>query len=220
MFDQLSTEVRQLLLTISDKMLEKSKQQRLEAFRSLNADASKQGIVFIGDSITEHFPLSEMLQSKDMIYNRGIAGFTASELLKHLQVMLYDLEPRKVFLMIGTNDMGKGADPDSIAIRIEKICEEIQKKLPQAELLIESVYPVNEQAAAAPFGIEARSNDKIIALNERIKDICARKQLTYIAVFPQLIDENGKLDESFTTDGLHLNIRGYGAVRQSISAFL
>ncbi|MFF2482075.1 GDSL-type esterase/lipase family protein [Paenibacillus sp. NPDC058071] len=220
MFDQLSTEAKQALLTISSRMLEKSKKNRLDAFSCLNTSSAKQGIVFIGDSITEQFPMSEMLQSNLVIYNRGIGGFTTSELLQNLQVMLYDLEPSKVFLMIGTNDLGRGSKPEQIALQIEKICAEIQEKLPQAELLVESVYPVNEQAAVSPLGIEGRSNEQIIVINERIQEICTRMKLTYIPVYAKLINEDGALEESFTTDGLHLNVRGYEIVRQALSPFI
>jgi len=220
MIEQLSPEVRGLLRAISDKLLAKSKKDRLEGFIRLNPSAKKHSTVCIGDSITEQFPIAEMLSSSVPIYNRGIGGFTTSELLENLQVVLYDLEPRKVFLMIGTNDMGKGSEPEQIALQIEKNCEQIQERLPQAELFVESVYPVNERAAVSPFGLDGRSNEKIMALNERIQDICARKQLTYIPVYPQLIDENGALKTTFTTDGLHLNVQGYEAVSQTLAAYL
>ncbi|GGH35125.1 hypothetical protein [Paenibacillus segetis] len=45
-------------------MFEATQRQRLSTFTQLNKSAKKGGIVFVGDSITEGFPIHEMLQQQ------------------------------------------------------------------------------------------------------------------------------------------------------------
>lgn len=40
-----------------------------------------------------------------VIYNRGIGGFTIPELYSVRDVCIFDLSPEKIFINIGTNDI-------------------------------------------------------------------------------------------------------------------
>ena len=54
------------------------------------------------------FPICEIAGSRgvdDIICNRGISGLNTDEFLQHIHPLLLDLQPSKVFINIGTNDM-------------------------------------------------------------------------------------------------------------------
>lgn len=175
--------------------------------------------MFAGDSITEGYPLSELFPSEIVIYNRGISAITSSALLKHLKTQVLELAPRKLFLLIGTNDLGKGIPISRTARNIEKICRETSEYLPEVSIYVLSVYPVNETSAYIDL-IGKRRNKDIIDLNRAIKDAIADiKACRYIDLFDHLLVGNN-LKENYTYDGLHLSIEGYKAVSERLIGFL
>ena len=85
---------------------------KVRNFRELNACARKGEIVFVGSSLCEFFPICELLQNVEpriRVYNRGIAGDVTEGLLARMEESVFALEPRKVFINIGTNGTDMGA---------------------------------------------------------------------------------------------------------------
>ncbi|WP_261305056.1 GDSL-type esterase/lipase family protein [Paenibacillus andongensis] len=210
----LPQELQTVLKEIALLHVEFSKKNRLDSFGKLNLLAKKNGIVFVGDSITEGFPLYEMYQGSKPIYNRGISGYTSLELLENLQEMVCDLEPSTVVLLIGTNDLGIGNKPEEIIQRIEQICSDIKGKLPYACILVQSIYPIRntEHHKVASFFESDRNNEEIRRLNAMIYEMSNQLGLKYIDLYSKLGDKDGSLKINFTTDGLHLSIEGYEMV--------
>ena len=114
----------------------------------LNRLAKKGQILFVGSSLMEQFPVNELLMSRGIfktIYNRGIGSFTTAQMLESMEEMVFGLEPSRIFINIGTNDI---ADP---GYRLEKLIENyreilrrIREGLPEAETNVLAFYPVNE----------------------------------------------------------------------------
>jgi hypothetical protein len=176
---------------IGKGFMELMQKERLASYKELNKRAQKGGVVFVGDSITEGFPIHEILQCNKPMYNRGISGDTTTGVLDKLKDEVFDLMPRKVFLVIGTNDLGNGEQPAEIVGRIEDICRSIKEKVPKVELFVESIYPVNENefVNATPVpAVGLRSNKAIQLTNNGIRDIAANLNLTYIDLYSKLVD--------------------------------
>jgi lysophospholipase L1-like esterase len=208
---------------IAQAFSEFTHKHRLASFTELNKFAQKGGVVFVGDSITEGFPIHEMLEYDKPMYNRGISGDTTSGVLIKLKDEIFELEPTKVFLLIGTNDLGQGKEPDEIVRRIEEICLYIKKSLPEVELYIESIYPVNrsEFVNLLPIPIVGiRTNDAIQLMNNAIREIAAKNNLTFIDFYSKLIDDAGQLRKDYSYDGLHLSIKGYEIVKEELQKYL
>ena len=57
----------------------------------------------------EQFPINELLMTagmKQIVYtNRSIGGITTDDMLNHLDTQIFDVEPSKIFINIGTNDI-------------------------------------------------------------------------------------------------------------------
>ena len=178
------------------------------AFAELNKKARPGGIVFAGDSITEAFPIHELLRDGPPMYNRGIGGITSGILLEYIDEQILQLKPAKVFLLIGTNDIGTYVPIEDAAGRIGQICSRVAAALPDCKIYVESVYPVN--VAVAPSNVGARTNELITRLNALIRrEIENIRGAAYIDVYPGLADGNGDLAAPYTDDGLHLNLAGY-----------
>ncbi len=190
--------------------IEKSKPQtyeeKVEAFAEENPTLEQGQIVFIGDSMTARYKLGRHYKDLGLeVYNRGISGDTAAWLQTRLEASLLDLAPSKIVLMIGTNDVNYGRSAQEIATDYENILRWMRQNLPEAEIWCVSIIPQNtdhsEQAA--------QNNAQIREANEKIKALACSYGLEYVDLYSLLVDENGLLNGAYSTDGLHLNRRGY-----------
>ena len=77
---------------------------RVMRFRYLNGFVKPGQILFAGSSLMEQFPIQEFVADFDLpltIYNRGVGGFTTSEMLACMQDCVYALRPAYIFINIG-----------------------------------------------------------------------------------------------------------------------
>lgn len=206
---------------IAHNWLDNHYKERVSYFEELNKGLKPGSIVFLGDSITEHFLVSEIFPDYYTV-NRGISGDTTEGVLNRMQESVYDLRPSKIFLMIGTNDLGKKKKINVIINRIETIIMNIKKNLPDTEIFLESVYPVrrewSKQISRKMVG--ARNNEDIRMINEGIKIIAHKYNVTYIDIYSLLKDENEEIKLEYTKEGLHLTPMGYRVVANEIKKYL
>jgi GDSL family lipase/acylhydrolase len=190
-------------------------------YRDLNQLAVKEpAIIFIGDSIVEYFPLHELLQSPKTLVNRGIRGYKTDLLLENLDAHLFGQALDKVFLLIGTNDIGREMDQAETLDNLEAVIQEISRDYPLAQIQLLSVLPVNEQEQYKGT-VYIRTNEKIQALNRAYQELAqAYYQVSYVDVYSSLLDEVGQLAEAYTTDGLHLSVAGYRILAQALQETL
>lgn len=191
--------------------------QLWEKYDALNQLVKQTNIVFAGDSITEYFPIHEMLTSDLPLYNRGVHGINSLQLLEHLNTQVLDLLPSKVVLLIGVNDL-KTRQPEEVRETIETIIATIQQKLPETQIILLSVFPMNESPRFVRTPSH-RNNDSINRLNALLSDLSG-DGVTYLNLHDALCDESGELPLNRTVDGLHLNVDGYRVVSEILSAYL
>lgn len=153
------------------------------------------GIVFLGDSITDYVNFDEYLPSYKII-NMGIAGDTTSGVLRRLGDVI-SLEPRKLFLLIGTNDIGDGIETAPIVRNIRKILERIQTRSSATKIYLQAVFPVRLT--------DPRINADIRALNTSLEALAGALHCTFIDLYPLLLGDDAELAEEYTVDGLHLS---------------
>lgn len=175
--------------------------------------------LFLGDSITDYYPLGEYYDNLPVV-NSGIAGNKTTDILSDMQTRVYQYNPTKVFLLIGTNDLDSNAEDivDTTFNNIKEIVREIKEKRSDATIYVESVYPVNSTIENSSAG--NRTNKKIRNLNKKISSYCDGEVCNYINLFDDLIDEEGNLKQDYTEDGLHLNTLGYVVVTRELLPYL
>lgn len=192
---------------------------KMDNFSELNSGAKQKQIVFVGDSITESFPLDELLESSKKIYKRGISGIQAKLVLENFDKIIGGLNPSEVFLLLGTNDLGSGQSPEQVANTIAQICQKLKAENSEVIIHLISIYPVCE-GLTDMVGI--RNNADIQATNLLLKEFSQTTAgVTYHNLFSSLLDISRKqLDKSYTNDGLHPNIKGYRVVSEQLTALL
>ena len=183
--------------------------QKCAAFALENRNYSKGQIVFIGDSITDGYPLDSFYGDLPLkTYNRGIGGDRTSGVYRRLQVSLFDLAPTKVVMLIGINDINSGLTNDEIMVNYADIVKEIKTNLPAVDLTVISVLPMCQKVEA--WGIDvAKAAAQIKDLNLRIKALAEEKGVRFVDHYPHYSDGNDRMIEAYSDDGLHPNLTGY-----------
>lgn len=159
-------------------------------------------IVFLGDSITERCEWNELF-SNSKIIQRGISGDITEGVLNRLQEIT-KRKPRKLFLMIGVNDLRRNISADSILINYNSILNKIKSESPSTKIIIQSVLPVNNNVKEAKT-----TSAKVKVLNAKLEKLARDFNLEYVNLFPAFVNANGDLNEELTSDGLHINGKGY-----------
>lgn len=213
---------------IQEQMI-RDQQDRLERYRILNRNVRKGEILFTGSSLMEQFPINELLMTNGMdqvIYNRGIGGFTTTDMLQYMEEMVFGTEPSRIFINIGTNDIGK---PDyqleALMGRYEEIIFRIQERLPDVEINMMAYYPVNEidklpDGEWAKTMFATRTNENIAVANTAVEKLAEKMGCRFINVNQGLTDERGKLKKEFTIEGIHMYANGYQVVLDNLKQYL
>ncbi|OLN24494.1 Beta-lactamase (Cephalosporinase) [Desulfovibrio sp. DV] len=151
--------------------------------------------VFLGGSQTAGW--KHMGMFKDVV-NKAAVSNTTAKILKSLGPVVGQ-KPEKVFILEGINEL---YSPNAaILARYREILLRINKGSPKTMIFVQSVLPVVNRPDL--------SNEKIIELNSGLKALCAEMQnCVYIDLFSHFA-VNGALNESLTTDGVHLRPDGY-----------
>lgn len=164
---------------------------------------SSRDIVMLGDSITDRCLWDELLGNPH-VRNRGISADRAEWMHDRLDPIVGG-HPKKLFLMIGVNDLGAGREPEEVVENIRKIVGRFENESPRTKIYIQSILPYN--SIIREKGVKVNPN--IHRANELLIEMCAQKGLEYIDIHSRLEDEQGNLDARYTVDGLHLNGPGY-----------
>lgn len=129
-------------------------------YRHLNhISVVEPNILFIGDSIVEYYPLQELFGTSKTIVNRGIRGYQTGLLLENLDAHLYGGAVDKIFLLIGTNDIGKDVPVNEALNNLEAIIQSVARDYPLTEIKLLSILPVNEREEYQQ-AVYIRSNEK------------------------------------------------------------
>lgn len=204
-----------IILQARRSMLHQMQNERLEQFKGLNGLSQPNGIVFAGDSLTEFFPVHELLTIDQPVYNRGIRGFRVEQLLENSHTQIIDLLPEKLVVLIGTNNIGRDTTPQ-IVEGIRQLVEHVQKQLPSTQIYLQSIYPVNESDVfQARLG--ERTNHQVRQVNAKIQSIAG---VHYIDMFKELVDNTGNLKANYTIDGIHLSVEGYKVVAKVLQQLI
>lgn len=165
--------------------------------------------VFLGDSITDFYPLEEFYDNVPVV-NSGVAGYKTTDILSRIDSMVTIYNPTKVFLLIGTNDVPVSSE-DEIVDHIKQIIEEIHEKRPKAKVYLESILPVNrsDDEKIDHGMVGERENDKIQSINKKLEQYAEEEEITFINLYDEFVNSDNEMTLKYTTEGLHLSSLGY-----------
>ncbi len=186
----------------------------LARYREANAalkapEPGEDRVVFFGDSITDAWHLNEYFPGKPYA-NRGIGGQTTPQMLVRFRADVIELHPEVVVILAGTNDIAGNTGPMSLE-QIEANYASLADlaHAHDIKLIYSSVLPVHEYTEAAEEMFTQRPPEKIVALNQWLKDYCVNAGCLYLDYFSAMVDDKGHMKKELADDGLHPNPAGY-----------
>jgi len=182
--------------------IQKNYQRKIKLFEKIEPPKD---VVLVGDSMVAY--LNPSLYNLLDITLQGIAGDTTKGVKERLN-LIYRLNPKKVILSIGSNDLViLNETPKKVAENILSLAYEIEKET-HAKVYVLSMTPViRDHDISNPLYISTRTNEMLEEINNMLSQTLNHD--VFIDLYHDLIDENDNLNPSFSTDGIHLNQKGY-----------
>ena len=169
---------------------------RVSIFREFSPDVD---VVMIGDSITQFGLWSEFFPDKK-IANRGIARNRSSDVKRRLDTII-STTPETAFLMIGINDLIKGVPVYEVENNIISIVNQL--KLRGITVVVQSTLECSRKKCVDEI------NNDVKRLNTGIQKLLDNS-VEFIDLNNFMSGGDG-LKRGYTTDGIHLNGKGYRA---------
>ena len=189
---------------------------RYDSFKVL--ETNNESIVFIGNSITDMHCWPEAFKTSTGEYlpivNRGNSGTYSTEQSDNLESYING-QPKKVFMMIGTNDIatrGLNFTGEQVLQQIKSMVERIQKRSPETSIYMYCILK-------SDYGYRVEST--WLHANELIKEYVEKAnsdKLKYVDIYDELacVADGGV----WSYDKLHLTAAAYEIWCRSICKYL
>lgn len=180
--------------------------------------------LFIGDSRIEGLYDFGGLEGADFCYKQGITSFTImQEVLQrgdnypgNLRETLEEKEYKKVYIMLGINELGKGFCYE-YAEQMNQLIQYVHEYQDNAVVIVLGIMYVTDEYSQAE---DVYNNDNINARNSLVAQYIDGRDTMYLDVNPAVQVKNtdkktGKttgysLNPEYTNDGIHLTAEHYG----------
>ena len=188
---------------------------RYDSFKILNVTSDN--ILFIGNSITDMHCWPEVFKTSTGEYlpivNRGNSGTYSTEQSNNLESYING-KPKKVFMMIGTNDIatsgGLNFSPEQVLAYVKSMVARIHARSPQTKVYLYSI--LNNKTGNRVEATWLKANQLTKAYAE------ATDKVTYIDLYDKLTNvANGG---QWSYDNLHLTAGAYQVWAKEICKYL
>ncbi len=157
---------------------------------------------FIGDSFTNGLEGYTRLKQQSVFLDE--VGLTVSKAEARLNE-LSQTTPKRVFLLLGINDMGYGYSPEEFAAQYQQLLTKLQTNWPHAKIYAQAIFHVT---ASHELLDTCRSNTAIAAYNAALAQVCRQSGFAFLDIASAFCDQAGVMREAESPDGLHLEYSG------------
>lgn len=166
--------------------------------------------VFIGDSRTVGLSEYAELENTTFYASTGLTVYKlfdakiipveGSRQKLSVEEALSQKQFKKIYLMIGINEMGTGT-VDSFMEKYREAVVHLQELQPDAVIYLQAIMRVTEERSDKGDYI---NNEGIDARNAEIAKLADNQRVFYLDVNPLVCDETGGMVKGYTFDGVHL----------------
>lgn len=197
---------------------------KTQNYEVLSVQSPLEATVFLGDSITELCPVEDLYSSYTKetgipVMNRGISAETTKTMLERIEKTVLVMKPKNLIMLMGINDISQKVENSQIVENIQQMITLTKQKSPRTHIILQAVYPINKsdrESLYEKLQLRDRDNQTIITLNQMLKELADKENITFLDVTPYLVNDSGELKKEYTFDGLHPNMQGYLAIRDEI----
>jgi lysophospholipase L1-like esterase len=156
-------------------------------------------VVFMGDSITEGWPLDKSFPGKPYV-NRGISGQTTSQMVLRFHQDVIALKPKVVVILAGINDMAENTGPMTLGQTEDNLAAMAEMATANGiKVVMCSVLPATHFSWHP--GLTPAS--EVAAANVWMKAYAAEKGHVYVDFYAAMKDDEGGLPPNLSRDGVH-----------------
>lgn len=199
-------------------------------------------LLFIGDSITDFWHLdanpwfpgqfcglsvwNESFTSPTsgrLALNMGVSGDRIEHVLHRLLPASQggqgwldrpDLQPDRVFVMLGINNSFEAEDPAvaSITKGVEAVIARIRERRPAAQIVLQSLLPTDDNV---------KNRELVLPVNSLLRTFAERTEgVRYLDLYSSFVDAKGAQRRELFNDSLHPSRSGYAVWRDRVIMFL
>ncbi len=192
--------------------------EQVSVFEPVTEDYFKDAL-FIGDSRTVGLSQYGDLDQADFAAEVGLTVFRLfdkkfleidnSRKKETIEELLEEKQYKKIYLMVGINELGTG-DEERFQKAYREAIEKIKTLQPNAVIFVQGLMHVTAKKSKAEKYI---NNEHINIRNNGIAQLADGKRVFYLDINPLYDDETGNLNPLFTGDGVHLKAQYYAPWR-------
>lgn len=142
---------------------------------------------------------------------------------KPLEDIVTEIGPRRVFLLLGLNDLASDPEPDvaEVVNRYSRLISSLQAACPGTEFIIITNPPKVASQWLPDYTVNRSFGNQLIGeFVTALVEMCREQGIPYVDAYESLKDENGALPGDFCRDGfIHLSHAGAAAVVEALEAF-
>lgn len=167
-------------------------------------------VVFLGDSITQGWESLAKDFPNLRVANRGISGDVTRGVRYRLKEDVLDLHPAAVVMLIGTNDLGLGGNPEEAAENIRALLEAFAKYDAKLPVIVCKVMPRSGEYT-----------QNVRRLNQLVDEAMqGRPQFIRCDTYGLFADDQGAAKKEEFPDLLHPNGPGYAKWQAALQPIL
>ena len=202
------------------------------------------GSLFLGDSVMEsisRYVRSQRNKGEKMLSDAkfitdvsgiriaDLVGDTADDRIRYqykgkaqeLSAILADIQPSRIFLFLGMNDLSFGYSTEDTVARYKRLIELLRKECPDVPLTVMTVTPKTD-SQYLPWYCKNRNfgSPLLNSFADELTKFCEDNQLDCVDANAAVRDEKGHLPAEYSNDGyIHLNDAGAARVIGALHDF-
>jgi len=169
--------------------------------------------LFIGDSLTAGWPVESLFADIfPVVVNRALGGDAVKYIHRRLEADVFQLKPKNLFFMVGTNDIAFrfGYDTDDTIVAEMtanyRICFDMIRQA-GIRTYLGTIPPVRQLLKQDIMF--ARKMVLLPRLNVVLRDMATEYGFTLLDYFAEMVDAQGEFIAELTSDGCHFTAQGY-----------
>jgi len=165
-------------------------------------------VEFIGDSITQGWEgavknVWQEYYGQRKVINMGVSGDRTQHVLWRFEHgQLNGIKASIAVVMIGTNNSNNQDNTEADILEgVTAIVDQIRTRQPDTKIILMGIFPRGKSFST--------QRGKILQVNEALARLDDGKNIFYIDIGPQLIENDGSISQSMMRDYLHPGEAGY-----------
>lgn len=181
-------------------------------------------VLFLGDSRAYQWP-APVINERFEFFNRGIGAQTTTQVLLRFTEHVTPLRPNVVVVQMGINDLKAVPLFPAQKRQIIGNCENniaaivTQARQLGAMVILTTIFPTGDVPLARRFVWSSEIEQAVVEVNAYIRSLAGPDVYIFDSAH-LLADSNGKTQQLYQVDTLHINQVGYAMLNQQLAALL